>query len=89
VLQGWRQADYERCVALYHAEGVDLAREPRVGVGSICSRQGTTVVQDILWSLAAGGLALHAFGVKTLGLEGCAGRTDLGRLDGLVITGPL
>jgi hypothetical protein len=72
VLQGWTQADYERCASLYRAEGIDLAREPRVGVGSICSRQGTREVKDILFSLAMDGLALHAFGVKTRGLAGCA-----------------
>lgn len=73
MLQGWSKADYERCVALYETHGVDLAGEPRVGVGSICTRQGTREVEDILWSLAASGLALHAFGVKTRGLAGCAG----------------
>jgi len=72
VLQGWRWADYARCAELYRAWGIDLSRERRVGVGSICSRQGTVEVQDILWSLAERGLALHAFGVKTRGLVGCA-----------------
>jgi len=71
VLQGWRLADYARCVELYHAAGFDLALEPRVGVGSICSRQGTPEVEDILHSLASRGLALHAFGVKNRGLPGC------------------
>jgi hypothetical protein len=72
VLQGWRLTDYERCAALYSAEGIDLARESRVGVGSICSRQGSRQVEDILWALAMRGFALHAFGVKTRGLAGCA-----------------
>ncbi|HEV3072130.1 MAG TPA: hypothetical protein VGY76_11985 [Solirubrobacteraceae bacterium] len=73
VLQGWRLADYARCADLYHAWGFDLTREPRVGVGSICTRQGTPEVENILYSLAAGGLALHAFGVKHRGLPACAG----------------
>jgi hypothetical protein len=72
VLQGWRLMDYERCASLYAAEGIDLSREPRVGVGSICSRQGSREVEDILWALAMRGFALHAFGVKTRGLAGCA-----------------
>jgi hypothetical protein len=72
ILQGWRLNDYERCAALYAAEGVDLNREPRVGVGSICSRQGSPEVEDILWTLAMRGFALHAFGVKARGLAGCA-----------------
>ena len=73
VLQGWRISDYVRCAELYRAWGFDLTREPRVGVGSICTRQGTPEVEKILYALAAGGLALHAFGVKHRGLPGCAG----------------
>jgi hypothetical protein len=73
VLQGWTRADYERCVALYERQGVDLTREPRVGVGSICRRQATTEVQEIVWALADAGLSLHGFGVKTRGLINVAG----------------
>jgi hypothetical protein len=73
VLQGWSRADYERCVTLYQLEGIDLTREPRVGVGSICSRQATEVIGEIMWSLAAMGLRLHAFGAKNRGLARFAG----------------
>jgi hypothetical protein len=73
VLQGWTHADYERCVSLYQAAGIDLAREPRVGIGSICSRQGSKEVSDIIWSLAGADIALHAFGAKSLGLARFAG----------------
>lgn len=61
----------QRCVALYHAEGVDLEYEPRVGVGSIASRQGTPQVQEILSSLASCGLRLLGFGLKNRGLAEC------------------
>ncbi|MDQ6810535.1 MAG: hypothetical protein M3Z95_01375 [Actinomycetota bacterium] len=73
VLQGWTRADYERCVALYEAAGVDLRNERRVGVGSICRRQATAEVQEIVWALADAGLSLHGFGVKTRGLVNVAG----------------
>jgi hypothetical protein len=73
VLQGWTREDYERCATLYEIEGIDLTQEPRVGVGSICSRQGTTEVSEIIWSLVAKGLRLHAFGVKNGGLARFAG----------------
>jgi hypothetical protein len=73
VLQGWTCADYERCAALYQAEGVDLTRQARVGVGSICRRQATREVEEIMWTLADIGLSLHGFGVKTRGLESIAG----------------
>jgi hypothetical protein len=73
VLQGWTRRDYERCVALYEAAGVDLRRAPRVGVGSICRRQATAEVEQIVWALAGAGLSLHGFGVKTRGLISVAG----------------
>lgn len=73
VLQGWSRADFERCLALYDIAGIALTHERRVGVGSICSRQGAREVNEILRCLAERGLALHAFGVKTRGLATCAG----------------
>jgi hypothetical protein len=36
VLQGWSLADYDACHARYAREGIDLAREPVVGLGSVC-----------------------------------------------------
>lgn len=48
VLQGWTRGDYEQCVTLYEAAGVNLSQEPRVGVGSICRRQGTPEVAEIV-----------------------------------------
>lgn len=67
VLQGWQLADYLRCVELYREAGVDLTAEPIVGVGTICSRQGTAEATAILAALGALGLKLHAFGLKTEG----------------------
>ena len=73
VLQGWTRADYERCAGLYRIAGIDLTREPLVGVGSICGRQDTDETQEIMWSLAEHGLRLHGFGVKSGGLARFAG----------------
>jgi hypothetical protein len=69
VIQGFEQSDYLRCVELYEAAGVDLRKEPIVGVGSICRRQQTTEAVFILRSLAALGIKLHGFGFKSLGLQ--------------------
>lgn len=69
VLQGWELPDYERCVSLYEAAGVDLTREPTVGLGSVCRRQATREAAAIVTTLAGYGLRLHGFGFKTLGLE--------------------
>jgi hypothetical protein len=60
-------------VALYEPQGVDLTREPRVGLGSICRRQATAEVEEIVWALAQARLSLHGFGVKTRGLLSVAG----------------
>jgi hypothetical protein len=68
TLQGQSVADYHRCADLYERHGVDLAALPRVGVGSICRRQHSGEVEQIVRSLAARGLRLHTFGAKVLGL---------------------
>jgi hypothetical protein len=69
VLQGWSLADYLACVAMYEAAGVDLAAEPLVSVGSVCRRQATDEIGEIMRTLAGKGLRLHGFGVKTEGLK--------------------
>lgn len=72
VLQGWSLYDYWRCEEMYRAAGVDLKAETLVGVGTVCRRQGTNEATLIMQSLAAGGLRLHGFGFKILGLRASA-----------------
>jgi hypothetical protein len=69
VLQGWRLADYLRCLDLYESAGVDLTALPRVGLGSVCRRQSTGEIAVIVGALASRGLRMHGFGVKTGGLH--------------------
>ncbi|MFK3983095.1 hypothetical protein ACI2K4_22295 [Micromonospora sp. NPDC050397] len=77
VVQGWLPRDYARCVALYSRHGVDLTREPLVGVGSVCRRQGTTEAEQVIDTLRDLGVRrLHTYGVKTLGLRRFASRID-------------
>jgi hypothetical protein len=69
VIQGYTQAEYEHCVTLYAAAGIDLTQEPLVGLGSVCRRQATLEAHDIINALHQHGITrLHGFGVKTLGL---------------------
>lgn len=68
VIQGQSITDYHRCADSYERHGVELASLPVVGVGSVCRRQHTDEVEQILRSLAARGYRLHAFGAKVLGL---------------------
>jgi hypothetical protein len=68
VLQGWTLDEYHACVDLYASAGVNLAREPVVGLGSVCRRQHTDEAARIVRSLAGRDLRLHGFGFKTLGL---------------------
>lgn len=69
VLQGWRINDYARHVAMYGDAGIDLTTEPVVGLGSVCRRQATTEIGEIVEMLEATGLRLHGFGVKKAGVE--------------------
>jgi hypothetical protein len=68
VLQGQSLADYQHCADMYAAAGIDLAAEPVVGLGSVCRRQATDEIRQIVQHFAAQGLRLHGFGVKTQGL---------------------
>ena len=72
VLQGWDMSDYLRCLDLYERAGVDLFALPVVGLGSVCRRQGTQEIDALVGRLAAEGLKLHGFGVKTLGIHNYA-----------------
>lgn len=68
ALQGFAPGEHERCVEMYADAGIDLYRYSVVGVGTICRRQGTDEIRDVIASLATTGLPLHGFGVKTSGL---------------------
>lgn len=69
ILQGWALADYHRHADLYERNGIDLASLPTVGVGSVCKRQNTSIIEAILTSLAGRGYKLHGFGVKKGGFR--------------------
>jgi len=68
VLQGWHLDDYRRHADAYYAVGIELECYPLVGLGSVCRRQNTTGVERLIREFTPW-LALHGFGVKTLGLE--------------------
>lgn len=69
VLQGWTPGDYLDCLELYARYGVDLTKEPRVGLGTVCRRQSTVRAAMMIHDLAVNyGLKLHGFGFKTEGL---------------------
>jgi hypothetical protein len=70
VVQGWTAGQYMHCVGMYADAGIDLTREPRVGVGSICRRQATIRIGFLLNDLHRAGVSrLHGFGMKLDGLE--------------------
>lgn len=70
TLQGATRDDYLHCMDLYHESGVDLTLFPLVGLGSVCRRQATSEIGDIIAAIRAAdpAIPLHGFGVKTLGL---------------------
>ena len=69
VLQGLLYEDYILCAELYERAGIDLRKEPVVGVGSICRRQEDSEALRTLEDLARSGIRLHGFGFKKAGLE--------------------
>jgi hypothetical protein len=69
VLQGSEDLDdYRRCAELYAINGIDLASERIVGLGSVCRRQDSSEVLDLARELAGQGIRLHGFGVSRRGL---------------------
>lgn len=68
VVQGWQVDDYRAHVEQYAAAGFDLRSMDRVGVGSVCRRQGTKEGASIVCAMADLGIKVHAFGVKVDGL---------------------
>jgi hypothetical protein len=71
VLQGYEPGEHLKHLELYEQRGHDLRKAPVVGVGSICRRQGTDFVFELLEDLHAYGLKVHAFGMSTPGLRRC------------------
>ena len=68
VIQGFHGADYQRHMDAYMRAGVDLTREPLVGIGSVCRRKGTTEALDLFRLMSWMGLRLHGFGLSLRGL---------------------
>lgn len=72
VLQGWGMGEYFDHLEQYDRAGIDLRREPIVGVGTVCRRQNTMTASVLMRQLAHEGLRLHGFGFKMTGLRSCA-----------------
>jgi hypothetical protein len=69
ALQGETPDDYQRCADLYERSGIDLCALPSVGLGSVCRRQATNQIIDIVRALEPRGYRLHGYGVKSRGLQ--------------------
>lgn len=64
VLQGWTHDDYLAHLQMYEDVSVELASLDTVGLGSVCRRQATDEISEIVRDLAGLGLRLHGFGMK-------------------------
>jgi hypothetical protein len=71
VLQGYAPIEFGRCAEMYLRAGIDLLKEPLVGVGSVCRRQNTSEAERVMRVFAGAGLKLHGFGFSTRGLARC------------------
>lgn len=63
--------DHLSCIGLYEREGIDLVREPLVGIGSVCRLQSTNRIGAVAGAIADAlpGVPLHGFGLKIQGLS--------------------
>ena len=68
VIQGQTLDHYQNHVKQFLDAGIDLRQFETVGIGSVCRRQATNEIVEIVTELAGYGLRLHGFGMKTLGL---------------------
>jgi hypothetical protein len=68
AVQGYLPGEHARCAELFASAGIDLAEMPLVGLGSVCRRENTPEIGEVVRSLALLRLRLHGFGVKTGGL---------------------
>lgn len=68
VLQGYFISEYFTHMEMYAREGIDLTKVPLVGVGSVCRRQSTTEIVDLIRAIHDAGIAIHGFGVKMGGI---------------------
>jgi hypothetical protein len=69
VIQGQTLDDYLRHIDAFAQAGIDLHAESLVGLGSVCRRQATGEIAELIGALTATGLRLHGFGIKTSGLD--------------------
>lgn len=69
VLQGKTLEDYWKCFELFESKGHDLRKIDTVGIGSICKRQNTNEIGDIVKSFHNEGVSIHGFGVKKQGIQ--------------------
>jgi hypothetical protein len=76
VLQGWTTEDYRICLRMYADASVDLHAYKVVGLGSVCRRQDTDEIEEIVDTILADapGLRLHGFGIKEDGIKRVGGR---------------
>ena len=71
VIQGRTVEDYVKCVRMYEVNGHYLEKERLVGVGSVCRRQATSEIAELMSALPP--MNTHGFGVKKSGLKKCRG----------------
>lgn len=69
VLQGQTIHDYVQCFDLFEHYGFNLRSFKTVGIGSICKRQSSDEIGDIIKTFYKKGIKIHGFGVKKQGIQ--------------------
>lgn len=73
VVQGKTLFDYLHHIELYYERGHNLSHLETVGVGSVCRRQNTKEIEEIMRMIYLCDIKIHGFGVKSGGLNKYSG----------------
>lgn len=70
TLQGFTLEDYLVCAELYLRSGFDIRTAALVGLGSVCQRNGSEELTELIQALcdAFPGVPFHGFGIKKKGI---------------------
>lgn len=69
VLQGWESDDYLRHIEMYNNYDIVLSEERITGIGSICRRNQTENIVNIVKMLHKENIKMHTFGIKGAALK--------------------
>jgi len=68
IIQGFTINEYLEHLEMYDKANINLSAFDTVGIGSVCRRQATKEIAELLQIISSHNIKLHGFGVKKQGL---------------------